>query len=41
MVVGGADVLVFLALTRVLRLTEVTTVIDTVTRRFRPRTPTR
>ncbi len=40
-VVGGADVLVFLALTRVLRLTEVTTVIDTVTRRFRPRTPTR
>ena len=36
-VITGADVLVFLALTRALRLTEVTAVLDTVTRRLRPR----
>ena len=33
--VGGADVLVFLVLARLMRLTEVNEVIDTVTRRLR------
>jgi putative peptidoglycan lipid II flippase len=39
--VGGADVLVFLVLARLMRLTEVNEVIDTVTRRLRrpSRTP--
>jgi len=33
--VGGANVLVFLVLARLMRLTEVNEVIDTVTRRLR------
>ena len=36
--VGGANVLVFLVLARLMRLTEVNEVIDTVTRRLRRRT---
>ena len=38
--VGGADVLVFLVLARLMRLTEVNEVIDTVTRRLRRRSST-
>ncbi len=37
-VVTGADIGVFLLLARLMRLTEVTAVLDTVTRRLRPRT---